>query len=146
MKPPCSKWHLWIGKECEGKAGINMLTVFIREISEELANDPKRLTNQGKFRRVWFCKEFKNWKQLRAIAEQFDEVCVEVTPKNWDNVPRDILAKYRIYLKVNYPLKDGDHVSVGLPFHEETFLVGEGKRNKPEDYMSDIKVLPKDEV
>lgn len=131
---------MWIGAECEGSTSLGEKTLFIRRVTPAFIQNPVALTNGGKIKRVWFCKEFTNYAALRTIAKHFDDVCVEITPKLYENTPPDILDSFHIYMKINYKLKDGDHVSIGSPYREETFKLGTGMKCVPEDYLADIKV------
>ena len=147
LKPECAEWSIWIGKEIEGQSDIGVETLFIRRLNstaeefEKLKDDlgPK-LTRRGTIKRVWFCKEFQNWPLLRVIAKHFKTVCLEVTPKGYDNLPREFKTDFIIYLKVPFMLKKGDHVCVGAAFQDESFQIGKGNRVSPEQYANDVRV------
>ena len=141
--PACADWAIWTGREVEGPVDRGEPTVFIREYNVPVSNDHSILTNKGKIRRVWFCKEFTNWPLLQAVALEFDRVCVEVEPKNYGNLPMNIRRTARIYLKVAVPLKDGDIVCVGRPFYDESFAMGCGQKVTKEDYSQDRMLLPR---
>jgi hypothetical protein len=147
-RPECASWNIWRGAEVEGTTAVGEETLFIRSLDanvrpEDFENGTelvKAMTRNGRIKRVWFCKEFSNWPMIRAISKHFKTSCLEVTPKQYDNLPRDLKAEFTIYLKINFPLKEGDFVCVGPPFMDESFQIGTGKKVKPEDYASDIKI------
>ncbi len=147
LKPPCADWSIWVGGEVEGSSDLGATTLFIRALNstpeefEQLSKDlVPRLTKKGTITRVWFCKEFQNWPLIRVIAKHFKTVCLEVTPKGYDNLPRDFKTDYTIYLKVPFMLKKGDHICVGAAFQDEAFQIGTGNRVSPEQYLNDVKV------
>lgn len=141
--PPCADWKVWVGCEVEGSSGLGEKTLFIRQltVANPLTTDFSFLTKGGTISRVWFCKEFTDWRTLRAIRRLFSETCVEVTPKTIENVPKDIRNECRLYLKVNVSLKKGDYVCVGPPFSDESFEMGTGHSVKETDYLKDQKLL-----
>ena len=145
--PPCATWQIWYGKEIEGSTDIGATTLFMRKLDctvddwNRLESDmAPRLTRQGTVSRIWFCKEFTNWRLMVAIGKHFEKVCVEVAHKSYDHLPRGIKMNYQIYIKLPLMLKPGDHVCVGAPFNDEAFEIGKGVRVKPEQYLSDEKV------
>jgi hypothetical protein len=147
MIPECAKWEIWRGAEIEGVSGLGDETLFIRKFDttpESFAAGGQalidKMTHKGMCRRVWFCKEFTNWGLLRVIARHFKTVCIEATPKTYDNLPRDFKANFTIYLKLNFLLKEGDHVCVGASFQDEAFCVGTGAKVRPEQYANDVKI------
>ena len=147
--PECAKWKMWVGPEVEGHSELGEQTLFIRDLAttaqqfsaqaEELV---PRMTKNGTIRRVWFCKEFVNWPLLREISRHFRTSCLEVTPKTYGNVPRDLMSNCVIYLKItDFFLKPGDHVCVGPNFQDEAFKIGTGAKVSPESYAGDRKLL-----
>lgn len=144
--PPCATWNIWKGPEIEGTDSIGVQTLFIRSLSAfpgvSAASDLSFLRKSSKCSRVWFCKEFKDWPLLEAIAKHFDEVCVEVEPKCYVSVPKRIKKRVKIYLKVVLPepLKEGDFICVGEPFRDEAFKFGAGASVCMEQYLKDIKI------
>ena len=142
MLPPCANWNCWRGPEVEGTEGLGLPTLFIRRlpgVARHLTDD--QLTLNGSHKRVWFCKEFTDWKLLRRIAKLFESVGVEATPQSYENIPKDIRDKHTIYLKVDVRLKRGDHVCIGPAFHDEIFVTGKGVSMDPQEYLKDIKIL-----
>ena len=143
--PPCREWAIWVGKEVEGTTNVGVTTLFIRSL-EGFHIDPET-SDLSFFRkktgasRVWFCREFVDWKLLKRIAKEFDEVCIEVEPKCFENIPLALRDKAIIYLKVDTPLKPGDFVCVGPAFHDESFKIGSGSKVKPQDYLQDKRIL-----
>lgn len=147
VKPPCADWGIWLGPEVEGTSEIGEQTLFIRKLSctaEEFRAQQSdlvpSLTRRGVVRRVWFCKEFTSWPLIRLIAPHFKTVCLEVSAKGYDNLPRDFRTSYTIYLKLPFMLKKGDHVCVGADYQDEAFCIGTGAIVSPESYLNDKKV------
>jgi hypothetical protein len=145
MKPPCADWKLWTGAEIEGTSELGSKTLFIRSLSDFNVVDQKQFAEQlaelSGCKRVWFCKEFRDWKFLENIASHFESVCIEALPNNYVNIPKRIRLKYRIYVKVIMPnLKPGDFICVGEPFMDEAFEIGKGATVKPEDYLKDKRI------
>lgn len=147
MTPECSKWSIWIGKEVEGSSDIGVETLFIRSLSTTVDEFERQadalipaMTRRGEITRVWFCKEFTDWKLLRAIAKHFKTVCMEVSIKQYGNLPRDFQTDFTIYLKVNLLMKAGDHICVGPPFQDEAFKIGTGVKVTPQQYSNDRKI------
>ncbi len=144
MNPECSKYNIWSGLEIEGHTGLGEETLFIRKLEVKPADLTEQLLNSftrnGKRTRVWFCKEFKNWKLLKVLSNHFKTVCLEVEMGTQSMVPRDIYNTVTIYLKVPIMLKPGDHVCVGPAFSDEAFKIGTGKRVNPDDYKNDKKI------
>lgn len=146
MKPPCANWSVWVGPEVEGSSGLGERTLFIRQLPAEWAltidSDLKQLRKRSNSTRVWFCKEFLNWPMLEAIAAHYEpgNVCIEVEPNCFESLPRRFRQNYRIYVKLDLPLKPGDHVCVGPAFSDESFEMGHGSKVLPEQYLKDIKI------
>jgi hypothetical protein len=142
-KPPCAEWSMWLGPEIEGTASRGVQTLFIRSLSAysglKITDDLSFLARKAN--RVWFCKEFTNWVLMQAIAKHFQEVCVEVEPKCFENIPLVIRQRARIYLKVAVPLKPGDHICVGPAFEDESFAIGQGIKVDPKDYYADRRII-----
>ncbi len=80
------------------------------------------------------------WQLLREIAKHFRTVCVETTTKAYGNLPRDLLANFTIYLKLDFLMKQGDFVCVGPAYQDEAFRIGTGHKVKPEHYNTDTKI------
>jgi len=143
MSPPCAEWRIWKGQEIEGTQGIGEWTLFIRSL-EDFPNlapeDCFIFKEKSGCTRVWFCKEYTLWPMIRAIGEYFDKVCIEVEPKCYDSIPKDLRRKATIYLKVKTPLKDGDFVCVGPAFSDESFEIGTGAKVTPEAYLKDKRI------
>jgi hypothetical protein len=143
-KPPCANWSLWKGPEVEGTNGLGVSTLFIRSLAKFNVgpeDDLSFLSHKSLCSRVWFCKEFTDWEMIRAISKFFDQVCIEVLPKNFDAVPKDIRESATIYLKVSTPLKNGDFVCVGPAFSDEAFEIGTGAKVNPEKYLGDTQIV-----
>lgn len=146
MIPPCAKWDLWIGGEVEGTADIGVKTLFVRSLPQECATSSPEtlrdvLTQRGTIRRVWFCKEFTDWKLMMRVARLFPSVCVEATMETYHTLPGKAREDFSIYLKVPLRLKSSDHICVGPAFCDESFRVGTGAKVHPEAYLSDVKIL-----
>ena len=143
-KPPCSEWNIWKGPEVEGTKSKGVQTLFIRSLAQFSAisadADFGFFRSKSKCSRVWFCKEFTDWKKVKAIAKHFDEVCIEVEPKCYDSIPASLRKKARIYLKVDTQLKAGDFICVGPAFSDESFEIGTGATVKPDDYAKDTRI------
>lgn len=143
MIPKSKDWKIWKGGEIEGSKDLGVQTLFIRELKVDEKADLSFLPAKSKCKRVWFCKEFTDWKLLKRIAALFETVCIEVEPKNLESIPIEFRKKYNIYLKVilNYDLKPGDFVCVGKPYEDEAFAIGSGNKVKPEQYGKDIRIV-----
>jgi hypothetical protein len=140
VNPPCSEWKIWVGPEIEGHTDLGEMTLFIRDCFTIKAHEYLLM----KYSRVWFCKEFiteKNYPTMRWVIAGPRTVCLEVTLDMLDTLPPDIYDDCQLYLKVEATLKPGDHVCMGLPFKDEAFLVGEGQRVKPTQYLQDERIL-----
>ncbi len=150
--PPCAYWKTWTGAEIEGITDVGDRTLFIREICHQswfsrfvqgLRPDTVALVKDH-YPRVWFCSEFREWRTIKEILAVTQRVCIEVDVTNLagEMPPVSILMdpKVVIYYKVPVPVREGDHVCVGLPFNDEAFLIGTGKKVAPESYMQDIEI------
>jgi hypothetical protein len=142
-QPPCANWQLWVGAEIEGASDLGERTIFVRFLPAGTTGE--FLREKTKANRIWFCKEFTDWHRLRKIAEAFDpsKVCIEVMLNRYNSLPSDFRQRFRIYVKVPelHGMKPGDHVCIGLPFQDEAFQVGNGKRVASSDYEKDIRIL-----
>jgi hypothetical protein len=141
MRPECANWKIWTGLEIEGSSEIGETTLFIRElVVTDLEADYSFMNRGGSIKRIWFCKEFVDWPFLRVLSKHFAIVCIEATPKTYENIPKDIRSNFRIYLKVKQELKPGDFICVGPGFMDEAFQIGTGKKVTPEMYQNDIRI------
>lgn len=139
--PACSKWGVWVGVEIEGSDALGEPTVFIRRLPPALYNkgaDLSVLTHNGKYSRVWVCKEFEEWDMVRAFFKVFKKVVLEVSARTYGNLPRDIIQRAQLYYKLPVRLKPGDVVCVGPAFEDESFVVGTGKKVTPDQYGKDV--------
>jgi hypothetical protein len=142
-KPPCADWILWIGKEIEGHTDIGKWTMFARggNVLNELARCDKPI------QRVWLCKEYLHGHAIPQILDLLSR-CLDRNLHTAIEVPMAEVEEYRLlynwavpYIKWNIELPVGAHICVGEPFHDELFLIGEGKRMTPAPYMDDIRIL-----
>ena len=142
-KPECADWGLWLGAEIEGHTGLGARTLFIRRLP--VAITAEWLVEKSKADRVWFCKEFKDWPRLEAIASKFPSanVCIEIEAPVYRSLPAAFRKDYVIYVKVPsvVGLKAGDHVCVGAAFSDESFMIGTGAKVNPGDYGADTRIL-----
>lgn len=136
-KPPCSQWSVWIGNEIEGHSDLGEKTLFIRR---DFGGSDFDLLDQVD--RVWFCKEYKDYNVIKAVRALGKKVCVEVVPGGIENaLPDDIHENATLYLKMNVKgLKNGDHICVGKPFEEESFMIGSGTKVTKDQYLADRKI------
>lgn len=139
VKPPCANWRLWSGEEIEGFSR-GTPTLFLRSLPPSFRNHPRDLTFNGEFRRIWVCKEFREWEYVRLLFDIFDEVVIETTPAMLPLMPIDVFNKARLYLKVDLGdawLKPQDVVCVGPAFADEAFQIGTGVKVSPGEYHED---------
>jgi len=140
--PPCAFWHVWKGREIEGTIDRGEWTLFVRVLVPDVAFLSHIQDTHPELNRVWFCAEFRNWSIVRESFGLFDKVCIEVLSHDADSMPPEDIAQHaRIYLKVKWDLKDGDHVCVGSSFKDESFDIGNGEPVAPQAYTKDIQIL-----
>lgn len=155
-KPPCAEWRIWKGPEVEGTRSVGVSTLFIRSLQDFSGATPTvdwSFLKKSGCERVWFCKEFYRseptddqgnfiaWGLVRAIGKHFSEICLEVEPKDYCSIPKDIKASATIYLKVlDVELKKGDFICVGPAFADEAFQIGTGAKVTPEVYLNDVRI------
>lgn len=136
MKPRCSKWSIWYGKECEGRLGRGRLTLFVRKNFTK-----KDETLFLRFRRVWFTADFTDTRVINLALKQGLHVCLEVTPKTIKKFSKRLLNRCQIYLKLTdmFPLKTDDCIKIGPSFSETVVTVLISPSN-PKDYFRDVKI------
>ena len=125
-KPECSKWQVWLGKEIEGIQDLGEMTLFVR--SDEWLKSDHLVPDDVS--RVWFCYEYivflmaeRRWDTIVVAHNMYKRVCLEVDPFLLNLVPEGIRNFSKIYLRLGLlPLKEGDHISYGMPY-EEAYLV-----------------------
>lgn len=133
LLPSCSKWSLWVGKECEGEEDYGEPTLFVRSMK----NDDAILFET--YKRVWFTKEFKNKRLIRKAIESNCKVCLEVTCETLKAFDSKILSQCVVYLKLPKAIKYGDHIKVGSPFSETIIKLVSNETNS-NLYHSDVKI------
>lgn len=132
--PPCSKWSIWEGKECEGKEDFGVLTLFVR--SKFNIEDTKLFL---KYKRVWFTREFTNY-SIAILALGYGlKVCIEVSINNWHRVPNILKEKATIYFVLPVELKRTDFIKNGNSFEEQIISLRVTKTNK-KHYYKDRKI------
>jgi hypothetical protein len=144
VKPPCADWQVWMGPEVEGESKLGHKTLFIRALPEpKLQTLYDIVKKYPDVRRAWFCSVFKHYKIIWDALNLFEEVCLEVMVPSKEQPPGPLLMRARVYYKFCLPLflKKGDHVCFGVPYADESFEIGKGRRVSPEKYMSDWKIL-----
>jgi len=113
-KPECSKWKVWIGRECEGNEDFGHVTLFVRShCSEKFL---KQCLKEYGINRVWFTKEFTNNKVINSAIKLGVKVCLERTFSQAKRMSSYQKRKTRVYLtlgNVNF-----DFIKVGLPYRE----------------------------
>lgn len=138
--PPCASWNVWTGLEIEGNQGLGENTLFIRHCV-----DWRRYTNKT-IKRIWFCHEFTDWKQIREAAQERDGsilryvVNLEANSRTFDRIPKEIVHLVHIYYKLDIPLGAGHFVCVGRAFADEAFALGEGNQVSPDQYLGDVRL------
>lgn len=141
-KPDCSTWNMWEGPEIEGYTDLDKTTLFVRECYD--IEDLEKLL--PKYERVWFCDEF-----IYKVSKHFVKTYLLDNPSKFkfdltyqtfcllkEQNRTDILDIFQLYVRFNdLTLKEGDHIKIGKMFHEESFLVGNGKKVVPSHYQQD---------
>ena len=139
-KPPCADWNVWLGREVEGETDIGEMTLFIRKLSPHRTVSEYVEQFKGKVHRVWFCKEFRDWKALAYMSQYFPKVCLEVCRENYSSIPKEIFVRCVLYYKLPVVLKKGDYVCVGPEFADESFRLGKGNEVVQQKYCRDERV------
>jgi hypothetical protein len=134
--PPCARWNIWIGREIEGTIDIGVWTLFVRFMPRGFSLE-NLLQSHPDIKRVWFCKEFRQWEIVREATKLFKTVCLEVSPSSAPP-PKEVTDVVTCYFKFDYCLpKPGDFICVGKPFQDEAFRVGTGAKVSPSCYLDD---------
>ncbi len=138
IKPECSVWNLWLGREIEGYTQVGEMTLFVRKADEaEILHELKK----HKVQRVWFCKEFASMDVIeRTLKLPMLVVAVECTLATLPLISQEVRTKAHLYLKLPVELKAGDHICVGHAFEDEAFRLGSGVRVKNKDYSADVRI------
>jgi hypothetical protein len=140
QKPPCSKWKLWFGKEIEGYEDVGQKTIFVRDASYE---DIMTVVKETKATRIWFCKEYRDWKTIRRIERENPQFkfCVEANQKTVNDIPSNVVSIVRVYFKLDLILPAGSVLCVGAAFNDEAFVLGKGRKVVPDQYGNDECVI-----
>ena len=144
--PECSKWSIWVGQEIEGaESDLGKRTLFVRHGNYGLTEKYAKLYD---VERIWFCKEFfvprgPRCEVVTRFVGKYD-VAVEVTPDMLEWLPREVIEKTQIFLKIPAKvnrLKPTDFVCVGPPFSDVLFEIGTGLQMRPKQYNDDIQLI-----
>ena len=149
-KPPCSRWSLWAGYECEGVDSRGQETLFVRSLTNQqyLQYVVPRQSNLG---RIWFCKEFRDFSLIRRFIREAHvtvEFCAEVTLQEAAKLrcgfPKDCYSRLSLYLKVPvHPksLRPTDTVMVGPAFADTAFRISDGIQTDRHEYVNDTRII-----
>lgn len=141
IKPDCSKWNVWEGKEIEGFTDVNKRTLFVRHASRYRIQE---LVVKGNYTRLWFCDEYNDLEEswIRDLSDLCPQIIFGVTYEKYLTLPSYIKKEFQIYLQLNNltDLKENDHIKLGPLYHEESFLIGMGAKAVPQLYTQDIKI------
>ena len=134
-KPECSKWKVWIGRECEGNEDFGHVTLFVRShCSEKFL---KQCLKEYGINRVWFTKEFTNNKVIKAAIELGIKVCLERTLSQAKKLSSFQQRTTRVYLTLGEVWFD--FIKYGVPYREFVIEPTPIQTMTPE-YFEDVKI------
>lgn len=146
--PLCAHWQVWVGPECEGTTDQGVLTLFIRSLDG--VKDPKENIFKKylkDFPRVWFCHEFRNWRMIEWVVENFPKhpVCLDILAEDYETVSRrlspHVWGKVFRYVALPFPLRAGDTICAGVGFSKATFTLPTPVTTNPESYGRDTRII-----
>ena len=132
---------MWMGREVEGVSNLGEMTLFAR------GGDIWKALDQHKdITRVWLCKEYlakhdieATLRLLQRLVYKDYRTALEV-PYEAHGVYQRLYAFAVVYVKLELPLRLGDHICVGYPFRDESFEIGRGNIVTPDSYKADIPI------
>lgn len=137
MDAESKNWSVWEGPEIEGHTDLGVKTLFVRDNFYPLERDEdKKLLDS--YDRIWFCAEYIHIDVINYIADTLNKsVCYELNPLF---KREEISPNVQCYLKVKFNLLPKDHICVGLPYNDESFVIGTGNKVSVSDYKVDVRI------